>query len=246
MERVDMLLEPVRAFLFQVGAFLPRLALALLILVAGYLVAKAARFAVQKGLAAVNFHIVTQRAGLDSFLQRGGTSTDTAGLLAQLVYWGVVLAALIIAFNSLGLAYVTELLGRVMLFVPRLIVALLILAFGAYFARFVANAVLTYCRGVGIQDADALGRLAQYGIMVFVVMIALDHLNIGGAVVRYAFLIVLAGVVFAVALAFGLGGRDWAAAHLEHWWPSPHRELRDVRGARELHEPRDLRDFRDR
>jgi len=246
MERVDMLLEPVRAFLFQVGAFLPRLALALLILVAGYLVAKAARFAVQKGLAAVNFHIVTQRAGLDSFLQRGGTSTDTAGLLAQLVYWGVVLAALIIAFNSLGLAYVTELLGRVMLFVPRLIVALLILAFGAYFARFVANAVLTYCRGVGIQDADALGRLAQYGIMVFVVMIALDHLNIGGAVVRYAFLIVLAGVVFAVALAFGLGGRDWAAAHLEHWWPSPHRELRDGRGARELHEPRDLRDFRDR
>ena len=246
MERVDMLLEPVRAFLFQVGAFLPRLALALLILVAGYLVAKAARFAVQKGLAAVNVHIVTQRAGLDSFLQRGGTSTDTAGLLAQLVYWGVVLAALIIAFNSLGLAYVTELLGRVMLFVPRLIEALLILAFGAYFARFVANAVLTYCRGVGIQDADALGRLAQYGIMVFVVMIALDHLNIGGAVVRYAFLIVLAGVVFAVALAFGLGGRDWAAAHLEHWWPSPHRELRDVRGARELHEPRDLRDFRDR
>ena len=246
MERVDMLLEPVRAFLFQVGAFLPRLALALLILVAGYLVAKAARFAVQKGLAAMNFHIVTQRAGLDGFLQRGGTSTDTTGLLAQLVYWGVVLAALIIAFNSLGLAYVTELLGRVMLFVPRLIVALLILAFGAYFARFVANAVLTYCRGVGIQDADALGRLAQYGIMAFVVMIALDHLDIGGAVVRYAFLIVLAGVVFAVALAFGLGGKDWAAAHLEHWWPAPRRDPRDVRAVRELHDPRDLRDFRDR
>ena len=246
MDRVDVMLEPVRAFLFQIGAFLPRLALALAILVAGYLLAKAARFTVQKGLSAINFHIVTQRAGLDGFLQRGGTSTDTTGLLAQLVYWGVVLAALIIALNRLGHAYVTELLGRVMLFVPRLIVALLILAFGAYFARFVANAVLTYCRGVGIQDADALGRLAQYAIMAFVVMIALDHVDIGGAVVRYAFLIVLAGAVFAVALAFGLGGKDWAAAHLEHWWPAPRREPRDVRPVRDLHEPRDLRDFRDR
>ena len=62
MDRVDVMLEPVRALLFQIGAFLPRLALALAILVAGYLLAKAARFTVQKTLAAINFHIVTERA----------------------------------------------------------------------------------------------------------------------------------------------------------------------------------------
>ena len=53
----------------------------------------------------------------------------------------MILAALIIAFNGLGLTYVTDLLGRVVLFVPKLIVALLILAFGSYFARFVGDAV---------------------------------------------------------------------------------------------------------
>ena len=70
MEKIDVLLEPVRALLIQVGAFLPRLAIALVVLIAGLLVAKAARFAVQKALRAINFNIVTQRAGLDGFLQQ--------------------------------------------------------------------------------------------------------------------------------------------------------------------------------
>jgi len=220
MERVDMMLEPARAFLIQIGAFLPRLGIAVLILLAGFLLAKAARFAIEKGLRAINFHIVTKRAGLDSFLQLSGAEFDTIRLFGVLVYWVVILAALIVAFNGLGLTYVTELLGRVMFFVPRVIVALLLIAFGAYFARFVGTAVVTYCRGIGVRDAEALGRLARYAIMTFVIVIALDEIDIGGAFLVQAFLIVLAGLVLAMALAFGLGGRKWAAAKLERWWPT--------------------------
>ena len=221
MDRIDVMLEPLRAFLVQIGAFLPRLAVALIVLVIGLLIAKAARFAVQKALRAINFHIVTQRAGLDTFLQQGGTHIDTIGLLGVLAYWVVILAALIVAFNGLGLTHVTELLSRGMLFVPKVIVALLVLAFGSYFARFVANAVVTYCANVGIRDADALGRLARYAIVAFVAMIALDQMDIGGNIVREAFLLLLGGLVLALALAFGLGGQRWAAAHLERWWPAP-------------------------
>ncbi|MEO8856327.1 MAG: hypothetical protein ABI343_04990 [Burkholderiaceae bacterium] len=219
MERIDMMFEPLRAFLVQIGAFLPSLLVAILVLVVGLLLAKAVRFAIEKGLRAINFHIVTQRAGLDNFLQQGGTEIDSIRLLGVLGYWVVILAALIVAFNGLGLTHVTELLSRVMLFVPRVIVALLVLAFGAYFARFVSNAVVTYCVAADIRDADALGRLARYAIMVFVVMIALDQLEIGSTIVRDAFLLILGGVMLALALAFGLGGRRWAAAQLERWWP---------------------------
>ena len=227
MEQVDVLLEPVRAFMVQLGVFLPRLGLALLVLIVGFLLAKAARFAVVKALRAINFHIVTRRSGMDGFLQKGGTDTDTTELFGLLVYWVVILAALIVAFNGLGLTAVTELLGRAMLFVPKIIVALLILAFGTYFARFVGNAVITYCRGAGLQDGDLLGRLAQYAILAFVLMIALDQMDIGGAIVRHSFLIILGGLVFAVALAFGLGGREWAAARLERWWPTIKRRSDD-------------------
>jgi flagellar biosynthesis protein FliQ len=219
MNRIDMLLEPIRVFLRQVGEMLPRMVLALLILIIGWLVAKAMRFAIVRGLRAVNFHVVTERAGLDGFLHDGGIESDTTEILGMLVYWLVILGALVIGFNTLGLAYVTDLLGRIILFVPKVMVALLILAFGAYFARFIGNAITAYCRNIHIQDADLLGRLAQYAIVTFVVLIALDQVNIGGDIVRQSFLIVLAGLVFALALAFGLGGREWAAELLERWWP---------------------------
>ncbi len=224
MERVDVFFEPVRAFMFQLGAALPRLGMAVLVLIAGILLAKAVRFAIQRGLRAINFHIVTQRSGMDNFLQKGGTGIDTLGLFGLLAYWLVILAALVVAFNGLGLTNVTELIARVMWFVPKVIVALLVLAFGTYFARFIANAVQTYCRNAGYGDADMLGRLAQYAIMAFVVMIAIDQVEIGGAIVRQSFLILLGGIVSALALAFGLGGREWAAARLEQWWPTPRRE----------------------
>jgi len=220
MNKVSMLLEPVRVFLEQVGTFLPRLALTLVVLIAGWLLAKVARFAIVRSLRAVNFHVLTERAGMDAFLAQGGIESDTTDIFGLLIYWLVILAALIIAFNGLGLTYITELLRQVVLFVPNLIAALLILAFGGYFARFIGNTVIAYCRNVGMQDAALLGKLAQYAIVTFVVLIALDQVQIGGEIVRESFLIILAGVVFALALAFGLGGQRWAAGRIERWWPA--------------------------
>jgi len=219
MDRFDVMLEPVRVFLAQVGDLLPRLFLALLVLVVGYFVARGVKFVVVKALRAGNFHVLTDRAGIDGFLGNGGVRADTSEIIGLLFYWVVILAALVIGFNGLGLNYITDLLVKVLLFVPKVLVAMLILAFGAYFARFIGNALCAYAKKLQLQDAELLGRLAQYAIVTFVVLIALDQMNIGGDIVRQTFLIVLAGVVFALALAFGIGGKDWAAELLERWWP---------------------------
>jgi len=219
MDRFEVMLEPVRVFLRQMGDFLPRLAIALIVLIVGYFVAKAVKYAIAQGLRAINFNVVTERAGIDGFLRAGGIRSDGTEILALLFYWVVILIALVIGFNSLGLAYITDLLSQVLLFVPKVMVAMLILAFGAYFAGFIGHAVTAYCKKVRLQDAELLGRICQYAILVFVVLIALDQVNIGGEIVRQTFLIVLAGVVFALALAFGLGGKEWAAEMLERWWP---------------------------
>jgi hypothetical protein len=219
MESFDVMFEPVRVFLQQVGALLPRLILALLLLVVGYFVARFAKFVVVKGLRAGNFHVLTERAGMDGFLRDGGVNADTTEIIGLLFYWVVIIAALVVGFNGLGLNYITDLLVKVLLFVPKVLVAMLILAFGAYFARFIGNAVCAYAKKLHLQDAELLGRLAQYALVTFVVLIALDQVNIGGEIVRQTFLIVLAGVVLALALAFGIGGKDWAAELLERWWP---------------------------
>lgn len=215
----NMMLEPIRATLTQVGVFLPKLAVALVVLIAGWLLARLARFTVDRGLRAINFHVLTERAGIDGFLKQGGIRSDTTDIFAVLVYWLVVFVALVIACNGLGLTYITDLLGQVVLFVPKVIVALVILAFGAYFALFVGTTVDTYCRNVGLKDGELLGRIAQYAIIAFVVLIALDQMSVGGDIVRHSFLILLGGVVLGLALAFGIGGQKWAAGLLERWWP---------------------------
>lgn len=233
MENVNMLLEPIRESLHQIGAFLPRILLAIVILVIGWLVAKAVRFAIIRSLRALNFNVVTEKAGVDRFLQQGGSDLDTIRVLGTLFYWLAILAALMVAFNTLDLAYVTDLIGRIVLFVPKVMVAVVILVFGAYFARFVATAVTTYLRNLGMGEGDLIGRLSLYAIMIFVVMIALDQIGLG-EIIRETFLIIVAAAALGLALAFGLGGRRHAAALLERWTT---RRAEEEKAARERTKP---------
>jgi Conserved TM helix len=229
MEQVNLTLEPVRAFLVQLGEFLPKLILAIIILIAGWLLAKFIKVVVVKGLQAINFQVLTEKAGIDGFLQQGGIKTGMAGVLGILGYWLVILLTLMVAFNGLGLTYITELVSRIVLFIPKVIVAVLILAIGIYFARFVAQAVSAYGKNVGMEDAELLARISQYAIMIFVVLIALDQVHVVTDIIRQAFLILLGGVVLALALAFGIGGQKAAAGLLERWWPrqGPSRKEQD-------------------
>jgi hypothetical protein len=227
MDTLNISVEPLRAVLVQIGAFLPRLGVALAIVLAGWLIAKALRFGTVKALRALNFHVLTERAGTDEFLQQGGSGKDTADLVGLIVYWLVMLGALIIAFNGLGLSQVTDVLSKVLLFLPKLLVGLLVIVFGLYFARFVGQSVQAWCRGADIGDAELIGRIVRYAIVTFVVLIAIDHVDIGSGLVQQTFLILLGGVVFGLALAFGIGGRDRAAAAIERWFPRvPPRERR--------------------
>jgi hypothetical protein len=219
MQDINVMLEPLRAVLQQIGAYLPRLLVAIGVLLIGWLVAKAARFTVVKAMRAFNVHVLTERAGIDGFMQQGGTDRDTTDLFGAIVYWLVILAALIVASNGLGLTQVTELLTRVLLFLPKLLVALVLLILGAYFGRFVGQAVTAHLRSARISDAELLGHVVKYVIVAFVILLAFDHLDIGGGLIQNTFLILLSGLVLALALSFGLGGRERAARLLQRWFP---------------------------
>src|SRR5262245_57262027 len=98
--KVDMLLAPVRELLVQGGAFLPRLALAMFVIIVGWLAAKVLRFAVERMLRAVNLNVLGERSGMDGFLQQIGIRTDTVGLFGWIGYLLVILTTLMIAFNG--------------------------------------------------------------------------------------------------------------------------------------------------
>jgi hypothetical protein len=218
MNELNIALDAAREFLIEVGRFLPRLLVALLILIAGWLLAKLARTLIVRGLKAARFQALTDKLGIDAFLKQGGMKRNAGELVGALAYWVVMLLALLTTFNVLGLGIVTELLKRILLYLPNVVVAVIVLALGLYFARFMAEVVAGYGRNVGLTDADLFGRLTRYGILAFTVVIALDQLQIGQAILVPAFLILFGGLCLALAIMFGLGGQRWASEVLERFF----------------------------
>src|SRR5947199_168464 len=116
MQPFDGFLDPVHSFLAQTAEILPKILLGILILVLGWLAAKVVRFAVVKALRAINFNVLTEKAGLDTFLKQGGGETDTTGILGLLVYRLIILIgvalALALAFGLGGQKRAADFLER--------------------------------------------------------------------------------------------------------------------------------------
>jgi flagellar biosynthesis protein FliQ len=214
-QQIDIVMASLRGFTVDLGAFLPKLIVAVAILIVGWLVSKLLQFVVVRGLKGIRFHTLLDTAGLDGFLKKGGIRGSSVDVLGVMVYWLAILMTLLATFNAMGLTALAELFNRVALFVPNVVVAALTLTIGLYFARFVADAVTAYSRNVGMADAGLVGRLARYAITAFVVIVALGQLNIPERILYPAFLIMFGGAVLALALAFGLGGQKWAADKLD-------------------------------
>ena len=215
MDKVGEVFEPVTYFLYQLGQFLPKLGMAVLILLVGWLLAKMFRGVVIRALKYANFEQLTHKAGIDKFLKHGGIKKNTSQILGLLVYWLVMLATLLVASEVVQLDAVSALFNSITLFIPKVIVAVLILAIGFYFARVISEIIIAYGKNIGMKDAEIIGRVAEGAIMAFVIIIALGQMDIGNAILVPAFLILFGGFVFALALAFGLGGQKWAASQFE-------------------------------
>jgi hypothetical protein len=98
------------------------------------------------------------------------------------------------------------------------LVAVLVLIFGTMFAKFFKGISVAYLSNIGIGGAEIISSIGQYAVLVFVISVALEQLSIGGAILVSAFQISFGALCLALALAFGLGGREWAAHILEKLW----------------------------
>lgn len=218
MEQVNAVLESLQAFWLQIQAFLPQVLGAIILLILGWLLAKLVRKGAIKLLKLVRIDVVAERSGIEDFLLKGGVRFTTVTLVANLIYWFIMFTVFLAVLNSLGLQVAAELFNRIILYIPNVIVAVIILIFGTLFAKFIQGVSFTYLSNVGIAGAQAMSAIAQYAILVFVVSLALEQLAIGGDILASAFQIAFGAFCLALALAFGIGGKDWAARVLRNIW----------------------------
>jgi Mechanosensitive ion channel, conserved TM helix len=204
----------------QLQVVSPRVFGALAFLILGWLVARTIRKLVLRLLRLLRLESAAERAGLEDFLMRGGVRFTTVTLIANLIYWGLMLVVAMAVFNILGVPVSTTLLDEIGAYLPNIMVALVIVVFGSMLARFIGATVHTYLNNIGVQGAKAIGFLAQIATLTFVATLAIQQLQIGGSVLTSAFQLAFGGLCLALALAFGLGGREWAAAIIQRTWKS--------------------------
>jgi hypothetical protein len=204
------LLRSLQSSAREVASALPDLGLALLLLVAGWLVAKLMRRLTIRAMRAARVDDFAERSGFDDYLVQGGVEHTTVTLIGGAVYWLILAAVFIALLDALGLQTARVLLSRLGTFVPNLVVATGILVFGSLLSRIVGGVVYTYLSNIGSEAAEPISALTRYAVLVFVLFMAAEQLAIQTAVLVSAFQIAFAALCLAAALAFGLGGRDWA------------------------------------
>lgn len=207
----SILLRSLRHTVGQTWAVLPDLLLAVLLLLVGWLFARVARAMAVRLLRLLHVDQLAERSGIDNFLVRGGVEVTTITLLAGTVYWLILAAVFVVLLEALGLQTADILLARVAAFIPNLLLAIGILVFGSLLARVIGGLVFSYLSNIGSGAAEPIGAMARYALLVFVLFMAAEQLAIQTAVLLSAFQIAFAAVCLAAALAFGIGGRDWAA-----------------------------------
>lgn len=217
-EQLRAFLNSLETFWLNLSLFLPQIIASFVLLILGWLVAKLLRKLALRVLKFLRIDVAAEKSGIDDFLVKGGVRYTTTTIVANLIYWFVLFTVMLALLNSLGLQTAAELFNRIVLYIPNVIVAVLVLMFGALFARFVKGVTFTYLSNIGIAGAEVMSTIAQWAILIFVFSVALEQLAIGGQILVSAFQIAFGALCLALALAFGLGGREWAAHILERFW----------------------------
>ena len=211
----DVISDSFNKFFGKVITFLPNLLAMITILIFGFLIAWVIKVILLRFLKAIQFDRVSERWGLAQILTGGGVTYSPSGLLSRFFYWVIVLVTLILGINALDVAATRNFIAQFFNYLPHLFAAILILVVGYLIAIFLGQATLIAAVNAQIESARLLSRAVRWLIIILSLTMALYHLGIAGNVIIVAFTIVFGGVVLALAIAFGWGGRELAKDFLE-------------------------------
>ena len=214
-EQVDIFVDSLATFWMQLASFVPQLLAALVLLFLGWMLAKIARSGVRRLLTTLRFDKITEKSGLEAFMQHAELELSLASVISNLVYWLIILVMIVTVANSLGLQMVADLFNKVVLYIPNVIVAILVLVFGTILARFINRIVFAWLNNMEFDGALTVSTFSEYAMMVFVFFIALEQLQIANELLTAAFIIAFGAAGLAFPIAFGLGAQGWASRVIE-------------------------------
>jgi len=212
------------------GELIPALLGALIIVFAGYLLARVLEKLVERFLRRIRLNSLLERGGVTQAVERSGSEVNPTRVLSNLVFWLVMFAVILIAANALGLQSLANVFSELVSYIPSVIAAIVIILIGLVLGGFVGGLIAA---AVGaMHGGRALARIGRGGVILLAIFMALQELGIATDIVTTAFAILFGAIALALALSFGLGNRELAGQVTREWYEQYRRE-RDEALARE-------------
>jgi len=209
----------------QLGLFVPSLLGSLVILFAGYLLAKLVEKGTSRLLRRVRLNDMLERGGVLHAVERSGTHLNPARVIANLLFWFVMFAVMLIAANALGFQSLANVFSELVSYIPSVIAAIVIIIVGIVLGGFVGGLIMASAGG--LHGGPTLARVGRWGVIILAVFMALQELGIATDIVTTAFAILFGAIALAVALSFGLGNRELAGEITREWYER-YREEKDA------------------
>lgn len=225
----------------QLAAVIPALFGALVILFAGYLLARVIQRGTERLLRRVQLNALLERGGVLQAVERSGSHLNPTRVVSNLVFWFVMFAVLLLAANALGLESLAVVFSQLVGFIPSVIAAIVIVIVGIVLGEFVGSLILASTGA--LEGGPTLARAGRGGVIVISVFMALQQLGVAMDIVTIAFAILFGAVALALALSFGLGNRALAGEITRGWYERYAAEREAI--AREAAEQAALEDAED-
>lgn len=194
---------------------IPRIIGFAVVLIVGWIISSLLAKAVRALLHAIKFNDLAQRSGFAGFVQKMGVKNDSAGVIANIVKWFVRLITLVVAFDTLGLPAVSNVLQQLLLWLPNLVVALVVLVIGGLAAKALSQLVRGATAEAGFSNPDTLATVTRVAVWGFTIVVAVNQLGIATTLINTLLIGIIGALSIAFGLAFGLGGRDRAAQMID-------------------------------
>jgi hypothetical protein len=210
----EALVQSWRNFASAFVLFVPRLVAATIIFAGGFLIATLARRVVRRVLGWAHFDRLSLRTGASDMLRIAEMPTAEV-LVAKIVFWIVWIGFIVSAVDTLQFTPFQGLVGEFYRFVPRFVLALLVLALGFLVGNFLWRATLLASVNAGLPGARLLSGALRVLVIAIGAVMALEQLGLATTVALTAFAITFGALMLGLAIAFGLGGRDAAKQLIE-------------------------------
>lgn len=186
----------------------PSVVLATFVLVVGWLVAVIIRQVSHKLLRSVGFNIFCEKFGFKALLQRGGVSSHPSYLVGLIFYWIILISALAVAFSTLELEEAHGFLMTVLWFLPRLVVAAILLSVGILIGNYVGEVAGKTLRMADVPLSGLLGQLTRFTIIGLAVLNVIQYLDLAAPIVFQVLLIIFIAVPVLAFATLLIGGRS--------------------------------------